>query len=253
VGRALSGPLWLQVYHQNRPLTESLVRRAEDAGYRAICPTLDVPVQNPKERDRRNWFLPPYDRVRYALHDESFSGLWPSGYPFGPHELEWLRGLTSLPIVPKGILSPEDARIAAELGADALLVSNHGGRMIDTAPSAIEVLPEVVQAISGRVEIYLDSGIRRGSDVLKALALGARAVGIGRPWYWGLAVGGSEGVQRVLDILRAELDGALAFCGQASVTELTAGVVAVPVGWGPGQPSAAPMPPPARSTEPRAN
>lgn len=236
LGALALGPLWLQIYHRDRDTTAAWVSLAEQDGYTAVCPTVDVPLQNPKERDRRNWFLPPYDSVRYALHDESFSTAWPTGHAFTWKDLEWLRALTALPVVPKGIMTREDASRAVELGADGILVSNHGGRLIDTTASTIEVLPEIVDAVSGRAEVYLDSGIRRGSDVLKALALGARAVGIGRPLFWGLATGGSDGVARVLEILRSELEVAMAYCSQRSVTALEDGVISIPPGWGAGTP-----------------
>jgi 4-hydroxymandelate oxidase len=240
IAAAAGGPLWLQLYHRDRATTEESARRAHAAGYRALCVTVDVPVQNPRERDRRNWFLPPYDRVRFRLHDEAFPGLRIPGYPFSIDDLHWLRDVASLPIVLKGIVTAEDAAVAVEAGAAGIFVSNHGGRMVDTAPSTIEVLPEIISAVDGRAEVYLDSGVRRGTDVLKALLLGARAVGVGRPWLWGLAVGGPEGVRRVIEILRLQLEMAMAYCGQCSVQALEDGVLSVPHGWGPGIPAPAP-------------
>ncbi|HEX5194213.1 MAG TPA: alpha-hydroxy acid oxidase [Solirubrobacteraceae bacterium] len=246
IASASNGPLWLQLYHRNRRVTADLVRRAQEAGYRALCVTVDVPVQNPRERDRRNWFLPPYERVQFRLHDETFPNLRVPGYPFSLEDMHWLRELTALPIVLKGIVTADDAARATEAGADGIFVSNHGGRMIDTTPSTIEVLAEVISAVDGKAEVYLDSGVRRGTDVLKALSLGARAVGIGRPWLWGLAVGGPHGVHRVLEILRLQLEMAMAYCGQQTVQELKDGTVAVPPGWGPG----APVPPPRVPSQP---
>lgn len=240
IAAAAGGPLWLQLYHRDRATTEELARRAHAAGYRALCVTVDVPVQNPRERDRRNWFLPPYDRVHFRLHDEALPDLRVPGYPFSLDDLHWLREATSLPIVLKGIVTAEEATLAVEAGASGIFVSNHGGRMLDTAPSTIEVLPEVVSAVDGRAEVYLDSGVRRGTDVLKALLFGARAVGVGRPWLWGLAVGGPEGVRRVIEILRLQLEMAMAYCGQSSVQALQGGVLAVPDGWGPGVQVSAP-------------
>ncbi|MGH3263978.1 MAG: alpha-hydroxy acid oxidase, partial [Trebonia sp.] len=239
IASASTGPLWLQIYHRDRARTSEQAQRAHDAGYRALCVTVDVPVQNPRERDRRNWFLPPYDRVQFRLHDEKFPDLRVPGYPFSLDDMHWLRGLTALPIVLKGIVTAEDAAAAVAAGADGIFVSNHGGRMIDTTPSTIEVLAEIVSAADGR-EVYLDSGVRRGTDVLKSLLLGARAVGIGRPWLWGLAVGGPQGVHRVLEILRLQLEMAMAYCGQQSVETLVEGTLSLPSDWGPGVAAAAP-------------
>ena len=149
-------------------------------------------------------------------------------------ELDWLRSLSPLPIVIKGIRTAEDARLAVESGIDGILVSNHGGRQMDMGASSIEMLPEIADAVDGRAEVYMDSGIRRGADVLKALALGARAVAIGRPVFWGLAVDGSDGVTGVLEILRREFDLALGYCGLRSVRELQPGLVNIPTGWGTG-------------------
>jgi 4-hydroxymandelate oxidase len=189
-------------------------------------------VQNAKRRDRRNWFLPPYRAVQYARHHEPFPDIWQPGFPFTLDDLEWLRGVASVPIVVKGVMTAEDARAAVDAGADGIFVSNHGGRILDATLSTIETLPEVLAEVGDEVEVYLDGGIRRGTDVLKALALGARAVAVGRPWFWGLAVGGADGVHRVLRILREELDAALALCGQSSVLDLDDALLNVPREWG---------------------
>jgi isopentenyl diphosphate isomerase/L-lactate dehydrogenase-like FMN-dependent dehydrogenase len=149
-------------------------------------------------------------------------------------DLDWLRSLSALPLVLKGIRTPEDARLAVDHGVEGILVSNHGGRQIDMTLSSIETLPEIVEAVDGRAEIYLDSGIRRGSDVLRALVMGATAVAIGRPLFWGLAVDGANGVHQVLEILRRELEIALAYCGVTSVHNLGPGLISVPHGWGSG-------------------
>ena len=153
--------------------------------------------------------------------------------PITWRELEWLRSLTQLPLVLKGIRTAEDAHMAVENGVNGILVSTHGGRQMDMTMGAIEMLPEVVEAAKGQAEVYLDSGVRRGSDVIKALALGARAVAIGRPLFWGLAVNGAEGVHGVLELLREEVDRALAYCGQTSVQDLEPALVNIPYGWGP--------------------
>ena len=142
--------------------------------------------------------------------------------------------MTELPLVLKGIRTAEDAHVAVESGVDGIQVSTHGGRQLDMTMGAVEMLPEIVDAAKGQAEIYLDSGIRRGSDVIKALALGARAVAIGRPLFWGLAVNGHLGVHGVLELLREEVDRAMAYCGQTSVQDLEPNLINIPDGWGPG-------------------
>ena len=145
-------------------------------------------------------------------------------------DLEWLRSLTSMPIVIKGIQTAEDAMLCAEYGVEGLVVSNHGGHALEGASGTIQMLPEVVKAVGDRAEIYIDGGVRRGTDVLKCLALGARAVFIGRPIFWGLSVGGEDGMRRVLEILRAELDVAMGLCGLTDVKKATPSLVALPNG-----------------------
>jgi isopentenyl diphosphate isomerase/L-lactate dehydrogenase-like FMN-dependent dehydrogenase len=234
VARTASGPLWLQFYMQDRAWLEELVRRAEALGYRALCVTVDMPVVNIRERDRRNRFLPPFDRVRSPREVSRAVAAAETVSPRRPFtwaDLEWLRETTSLPLVLKGLVTAEDARLAVGCGVDGILVSNHGGRVFDGARSSIESLPEIVDAAAGRAEIYFDSGIRRGTDVVKALALGARAVGIGRPFFWGLAVAGADGVAHLLEILRRETELALAFCGHTHVRELPPDLVHVPRDW----------------------
>jgi 4-hydroxymandelate oxidase len=234
-------PLWFQLYHRGKELTEMLVRRAEKAGYKVLCLTVDTPAASPKERDIRNRFARVGDEANFrevggaATRPPGSRRGVPSGsIPITWKELEWLRSLSSMPLVLKGIRTAEDAALAVEHGVDGIFVSNHGGRQMDMTLSAIETLPEIVDAVKGRAEVYLDSGIRRGSDVIKAMALGARAVAIGRPFYWGLAVDGAEGVHGVLEILREEIDRCMAFCGQTNIRELEPGLVAIPNGWGPG-------------------
>ncbi|MGW0732500.1 alpha-hydroxy acid oxidase [Streptomyces sp. NPDC002851] len=234
--RTATGPLWLQLYvFRERKVTEDLVRRAEAAGYRALVITVDTPRMARRERDLRNGFsLPPY--VRPANLDEERAGLHRgrSGIStlaehaerhhdaaFTWDDLAWLRSLTSLPLVLKGVLTAEDARRAAELGVEGLIVSTHGGRQLDGAVPALDALPEVVEAVPDRCEVLVDGGIRRGTDVLKALALGARAVLVGRPVLWGLAVDGADGVERVLATLRAELEEAMALTGRPRLDTIT--------------------------------
>ena len=242
VSEAASGPLWFQLYHRGYSFTEMLVHRAEEAGFKAIVLTIDTPVASPKERDLRNRYRREHDLGNFRGMDADRSVIsgtdetegWDVSYapPITWRELEWLRGLTSLPLVLKGVRTSEDAYEAVEHGVDGLLVSTHGGRQLDMTMGAIEMVPEVVEAARGRAEVYVDSGVRRGSDVLKALALGAKAVAIGRPLFWGLAIDGANGVHGVLELLREEVDRAMAFTGQSDVNTLEPGVVQIPAGWG---------------------
>ena len=244
VAKAASGPLWFQFYQRGWDITEMLIRRAEDAGFKAICLTVDTPVASPKERDVRNRYTRAFPLGNFrgipdhetAVAGVDESSVWDGAKspPITWNELERLRSLTGLPLILKGICTGEDAHLAVEHGVDAILVSTHGGRQMDGFMGAIEMLPEVVQAAAGRAEVYVDSGIRRGSDVIKALALGARAVGIGRPLFWGLAVDGADGVHGVIELLRTEIDRCMAFCGQTNVQELEPALVNIPLGWGPG-------------------
>jgi 4-hydroxymandelate oxidase len=221
-------PRWFQLYLQPDPdVTEALVRRAERAGVDALVVTVDSPVLGRRERDDRHGFhdLPP------DLHCENLRGLLAdeSGHVRQIEmsaELSWddidrLRAMTDLPVVVKGVLHPADAAIAVEHGVAAVLVSNHGGRQLDTVPATIDALPAVVAAVGDRVPVLLDGGVRRGVDVVKALALGATAVGVGRPVVWGLAADGERGVVAVLERLRDEFDHALALCGAATPADLT--------------------------------
>lgn len=206
---ASNGPLWFQLYFHDKESAENLVRRAADAGYRALVVTADSPRWGNKERSQRAGFALPPHLHKANLPDEQSSKhvtiTWES--------LDLLRSMTSLPILLKGILTAEDALLAVQHGVKGVIVSNHGGRQLDSVPASIEVLPEIVDAVSGQCEIYLDGGIRRGTDILKAIALGARAVLVGRPALWGLAVSGEDGVKDILDILRAELELAMRLAG----------------------------------------
>ena len=227
-------PRWFQLYiYKDREITGELVRRAEAAGAEAIALTVDAPGLGTRERDMRNRFTLPQGltvanvvplgkghlpEVRGSglaayVHDNFKSDL-------GFEDLDWLCGWTRLPVVVKGVCRADDARRAAEHGAKALVVSNHGGRQLDTAPATCDALPYVVDAVGDLCEVYVDGGLRRGSDVLKAIALGARAVLVGRPILWGLSVGGEEGAINVLEILRRELDEAMLLCGCAKLSEI---------------------------------
>jgi 4-hydroxymandelate oxidase len=229
IARAAPARLWFQLYVQRgREHTRRLVERAEAAGASVLVVTVDTPVLGTRDRERRLEF-PVGQAMRAVLLDE----LDPEGTKrhqterdsiYSPllapnltwDEIERIRSTTRLPVVLKGVLSPEDAARAAGAGVAGLIVSNHGGRNLDTAPATIEALPRIVDAVGARVPVLLDGGVRRGTDVLKALALGARAVLIGRPALWGLAVGGAGGVKTVLDTLRLELMSAMALCGVPS-------------------------------------
>jgi 4-hydroxymandelate oxidase len=232
VAASSNGPRWFQLYvHKDRGLTRSLVERAEAAGYRALVLTVDTPILGRRLSDERNGFCLPPGLVManlvssLAAAEDQGSALLQ--YVASRHDasltyrdVEWLRSLTSLPIVLKGIVRGDDARQAVEAGADGVLVSNHGARQLDGAPATLDALPEVVAAVDGRCEVLLDGGIRWGTDVLKALALGARAVLVGRPVLWGLAVDGQAGVKRVLELLRDELATAIALAGCPTVASI---------------------------------
>ncbi len=229
-----TSPRWFQLYiYKDREITRELVQRAEVAGAEAIVLTVDAPGLGTRERDARNSFsLPP------GLVVANLSPLGKGGLPevrgsglaayvkenfkhdLGFDDLDWLCESTRLPVVVKGVCRGDDARRAAEHGAKAVVVSNHGGRQLDTAPSTCEVLPHVVEAAGDRCEIYVDGGIRRGSDVLKAIALGARAVLVGRPILWGISVDGEKGALHVLEILRRELDEVMLLCGCTKLSEI---------------------------------
>jgi len=226
--------LWFQLYLQpDREDTTALVRRATEAGCTALVVTVDSPVLGVSDRNRRNHFhdLPAgmyCENLRNLRGDEpgnvrqiamSAALTW--------DDVDWLREHTSLPVILKGVLHPEDARIAVAHGVAGLLLSNHGGRQLDTAPATIELLPEFVRAVGAEIPVLLDGGIRRGTDIVKALALGAAAVGVGRPIVWGLAVGGEQGAARVLETLREELDHALALCGADGFADLSPALVRV--------------------------
>jgi isopentenyl diphosphate isomerase/L-lactate dehydrogenase-like FMN-dependent dehydrogenase len=222
IAQAATGPLWFQLYMYTPENVEKLVRRAETAGYRALVVTVDAARWGPKERVvRADFHLPPHLYEANFIEDdplvENVFGTWET--------IAWLRSLTTLPILLKGILTEEDARLAVEHGVAGIVVSNHGGRQLDGVQATIDALPEVVAAVQGRCEVYLDGGIRRGTDVLKALALGARAVLVGRPVLWGLAVNGAEGAYHVLELLRHELELAMALSGRPSLDSIDASLL----------------------------
>jgi L-lactate dehydrogenase (cytochrome) len=248
ISAVTTGRLWFQVYlWKSREVISELVKRAEESRYEALVLTVDVPVVGKRVRDVRNGMaIPPrirpgsvldvLRRPRWLAHlakgpELTFGSLVRSIDPIGKEsiasyvdrelsnsaatwdELVWLRGIWKGPLIVKGILTAEDAKEALQRGADGIIVSNHGGRQLDSCPASIDALTHVVDAVGGRAEVFMDGGIRRGSDVVKAKALGANAVFVGRPWFWGLAVGGQEGVERMLEVFSDEIDRTLALLG----------------------------------------
>jgi 4-hydroxymandelate oxidase len=236
-----AGSRWFQLYvYRDRSITRGLVERAAAAGYSALCLTVDTPLAGHRERDKRNTLrMPPHlelgnfpmshsDQNRVGSgHGSALANYiaaeWDAGLTW--KDVEWLRSISPMPVVVKGILAPQDAVLAIEHGAGAVIVSNHGGRQLDSVPAPATMLAAVVDAVAGRGEVLIDGGIRRGTDVLKALALGATAVAIGRPVIWGLAVSGCSGVAEVLDFLRQDLLNALLLVGCESLDQVDAGIL----------------------------
>lgn len=237
---------WYQAYIlKDRSVTLRLVRRAVKEGYQGIFLTVDSVRFGYREADARNGFnaLPPphrlvnYDEGSKSKLDQAYNSKSQKAWDQNTEQLfeqnmtwddvRWLKreGCPNLPLVIKGIMTGEDAELAIEAGADGVMVSNHGGRQLDGALSSIDVLPEVVQAVAGRVPVLLDGGIRRGTDVLKALALGATAVGIGKPVFFALAIGGQQGVSDLLQMLKTELETAMALCGVETIGDITRNLV----------------------------
>jgi 4-hydroxymandelate oxidase len=239
---APEGRRWFQLYLQpDLKDTQDLAARAEKAGFTGLVLTVDTPMLGVRDRQKRAGFAidssvpigngahirppsrgPVWDGSQFSLREDA-SATWDI--------LDRLRSVTSLPLVVKGVLTAEDARRAAGSGASAIIVSNHGGRQLDCAPATLDVLPEVVAAAGPKVEVYLDGGIRRGGDILLALASGARAVGIGRPILWALAVGGGAGVAQYLSVLREELAMTMALAGLSRVSEITPALLGPPRPW----------------------
>jgi len=236
IAEACAGPRWFQLYvYRDKAITRDLVQRAVAAGYSALCLTVDTPLAGPRERDRRNRLrmpahlglenFPATHAERHTAGSEAESALaryiadmWDANLTWA--DVDWLRSVSNLPVIIKGLLAPDDARLAIEHGGSAITVSNLGGRQLDGVPAPISVLLPVMDAVGGRVEVLLDGGVRRGTDVLKALALGARAVLVGRPVLWGLTLDGESGVAAVLEHLRGEIDLAMALAGCRSVNDI---------------------------------
>jgi len=238
IAQASDGPKWLQLYvPRRRDVAQRLVARAEAAGFSAIVVTVDLGER--KDADLRNRFTVPKDMLLKHLRDIGYTHLTDQSSHIELIEFnaaawdislnmdffKWLRGMTTLPILLKGVLSADAARQAVDLGLNGIVVSNHGGRRLDGMPASIDVLSDVAQAVDGEIEILMDGGIRRGGDVMKALALGAKAVMIGRPQAWALAAGGEAGVIRVLDILRDELTNAMIASGCSSVESVNSSLL----------------------------
>lgn len=232
-----NAPLWFQLYVQpDRDFTAALVRRAEQAGYRALVVTVDAPVNGLRNREQRAGFAFPAGVEAVNLRGmRPLPSASPEALLFGTplienapswSDLAWLRGVTRLPILLKGIVDPDDAVRALDAGMDGIIVSNHGGRALDGVRATIELLPEVARAVNGTVPILMDGGVRRGTDVLRALALGASAVLVGRPYVHALAAAGAPGVAHVLRLLRAELELAMTLTGCSAVAAIDASVLA---------------------------
>lgn len=240
VTEATRAPVWFQLYvYKDRGATEALLQRAQAAGCSAIVLTVDAPLLGKREQDVRNRFQLPSDLSVKNLLAHAMADLpdHPDDSSLAAHaasmfdstlswkDIEWLRSVSDLPLIIKGIVHPDDALLATELEVAGVFVSNHGGRQLDTALPTVEALPDIVEAVDGRAALLIDGGIRRGTDVIKAIALGADAVAVGRAPLWGLAVDGEAGVDAVLAILRDEFDLAMALCGCTSIDEITTDLI----------------------------
>jgi 4-hydroxymandelate oxidase len=234
VARMAQNPVWFQLYFQtDRGLTRQMVERAAAAGCKAICVTVDTPVLGARHRESRSHFALPADfklpnlnlgpvshrPMRGAIYSELLNAAlnW--------KDIEWLRSISKIPVLLKGVLNPDDAAQAVESGVAGLIVSNHGARNLDTVPSTAAALPRIVEKVQGRLPLLVDGGIRRGTDVLKALALGAQAVLVGRPYLYGLSVAGAEGIARVIEILRTEFMMAMALTGRTTIAQIDRSVL----------------------------
>jgi L-lactate dehydrogenase (cytochrome) len=258
---------WFQLYVlKDRGLTKALVERAKAAGCKALLVTLDVPVQGRRRRDIRTGFTVPPRLNLKTVADLALRPGWVADVLMGPKitfgnfegvqglsgtvsiasavnglfdldvrpkDLTWLKEVFGGPVIAKGVMEPDDAQAAVDAGCDAVVVSNHGGRQLEGTPSSIRALPGIVARVGDRAEVWLDGGVRSGHDVVRALALGARLVLIGRATLWGLATGGTAGVAHLIDIFRKEMDSALAMMGERSMQGLTREAVILPREWGP--------------------
>ena len=220
VAKAATGPVWFQLYVQrDRGFTKDLVQRAEAAGCRALAVTVDSPTFGARNREAASQGdLPPRPLPNLQGRDYLDPTLsW--------KDIDWLRGFARTPVLLKGVLNPDDADTAVKAGVSGIMVSNHGARNLDTVPATIDALPHIAERVAGRVPLIVDGGVRRGTDVVKALALGATAVGIGRPYLYGLGVGGAEGVTRVVQILRKEFEMAMMLTGRPTIASIDRSVL----------------------------
>jgi 4-hydroxymandelate oxidase len=224
VAAAATQPLWFQLYvNRDRGISKDLIQRVESAGCQALCVTVDQPVMYARDRSNRQSETLrnlPLPHVPNLASGQAMSTITVRSRSLTWKDIEWFRSVTKLPVVLKGILHPDDAEQAVRAGVDAIIVSNHGGRALDSVAATIDALPRVTERVARRIPVLMDGGIRRGGDVLKALALGASAVLIGRPYLYGLAVNGSAGVQHIVEILRRELEGAMALTGRTKLAQI---------------------------------
>jgi 4-hydroxymandelate oxidase len=231
VAAVAKSPLWFQLYAQtDHGFTRELVQRAEAAGYRALCLTVDTVTTGARNREARAAVkllpIPNFEKLKMpdgdvSLHTGSqdvFKSVLDASMSW--KEIDWLRSVAKIPLVLKGVLNPDDAELAVKHGVSGIIVSNHGGRNLDTLPATIDALPQVTEKVAGRIPVFVDGGIRRGTDVLKALALGAGAVFIGRPYVYGLGAAGEAGVTQVIRILQREFQMAMALTGRTNVANI---------------------------------
>jgi len=215
IARGTTGPVWFQLYVQkDRGFTREMVQRAEDSGCRALCVTVDAPTFGLRYRE---------ERAKGELPERELPNLRGKDYldpSLSWKDIEWLRSFARRPVLLKGILNPDDAEIGVKTGVAGIIVSNHGARNLDTVPATIDALSLIVERVAGRVQLIVEGGVCRGSDVIKALALGATAVGIGRPYLWGLGVAGEQGVTRVVELLRRELELAMQLMGRPTLKSI---------------------------------
>lgn len=229
IAKVTTHPLWFQLYvSDDRDFTKDLIQNVEAAGCKAICVTVDTPVSGVRDRQKRIGFKLPVDLNVPYMKDMKVGTKGQASAlkkPFTWKEIEWIRTFAKVPVLLKGILNPDDAESAIKAGVSGIIVSNHGGRNLDTVPATIEALPLISSKVDKRIPVLMDGGIRRGTDVLKALALGANAVLVGKPICFGLACGGADGVAKVLNILQSELELVMALSGRNTIRSVNNSVI----------------------------